>query len=317
MRLVNTLLLLIFLGMGGVAAWLYVENDQRSVSRVELPGDGTGDGAAQNGDRALTAVDPDLTEQGPHGPLPRINEGREPWRVYARPFVSREDRPKIAVVITGLGLDRDVTSSAIEQLPGSVTLAFTAYGSDLPADVDRARRQGHEVLIGVAAEPADSEHVDPGRWALLSSLDGPQNIERLYWNMGRTAGYVGILIRDEGPFMRSTNALVPVLLDLKARGVMFVDARPISAGALPEAAEATGVVYARATAWIDSDPTGSAIDAQLARAEAVAQASGVALVMGQAYPITIDRVRQWVGQLEQRGFSLAPVTATANTGGTR
>lgn len=317
MRLVNTLLLLVFLGLGGVAAWLYVEDDRRSVSSVELPGDGTGDSAVNGADQALTAVDPALTEQGPHGPLPKVNEGREPWRVYARPYVSREDRPRIAVVITGLGLNREITTAAIEQLPGSVTLAFDAYGSDLPSDIDRARREGHEVLLGVAAEPADSEHVDPGRWALMSGLDGPQNLDRLYWNLGRSAGYVGILIRNEGPFMRSTDALVPVLLDLKARGLMFVDARPISAGAMPDAAEATGVVYARATAWIDEDPTGAAIDAQLARAEAVAQASGVAVVMGHAYPITVERVRQWVDRLDQRGFSLAPVTAAANAGATR
>src|SRR5690606_26235893 len=48
---------------------------------------------------------PELVEDSAVGPLPRIGPGgREPWRAYARPFAEASTRPRIAVVISNLGL---------------------------------------------------------------------------------------------------------------------------------------------------------------------------------------------------------------------
>ena len=54
----------------------------------------------------LTPSEPDLrlVDASPFGPLPRIgDDGRRPLEVYARPFDRRDDRPRVAVLVTGLG----------------------------------------------------------------------------------------------------------------------------------------------------------------------------------------------------------------------
>ena len=105
----------------------------------------------RKGDGALTRrvplrsvrIVPALLEKGPHGALPRIaTDGRAAWRVYGRPHDRSDRRPQIAVIITDLGLKKDVTESAIEDLPGVVTLAFSIYGRDLKAHAAAARESG-------------------------------------------------------------------------------------------------------------------------------------------------------------------------------
>ena len=55
-------------------------------------------------------------------------DGRKPMDVYARPFDRTDPRPKIAIIVGGLGLGEAVTQAAVDRLPEGVTLAFTPYG---------------------------------------------------------------------------------------------------------------------------------------------------------------------------------------------
>jgi hypothetical protein len=80
---------------------------------------------------AAATVDPLLIEDGPFGPLPRIGaDGRRPLDVYGHPFEPRQDRPRIAVLVIGLGLQAEVTDRALT-LPAAISLLFSPYAGDL------------------------------------------------------------------------------------------------------------------------------------------------------------------------------------------
>src|SRR5207237_6438285 len=80
---------------------------------------------------------------GPSGPLPIIaQDGRTPAQAYARPFHAN-GRPKVALVISGLGLDARRTRQAIETLRPEITLSFSAYAPGLQGWLDEARAHGH------------------------------------------------------------------------------------------------------------------------------------------------------------------------------
>jgi hypothetical protein len=88
--------------------------------------------------------------------LPVIGpDGLTPARAYARPFKA-SGRPRVAIVIGGLGLDPEVTRLAVESLPPEVTLAFSPYAPRLQEWINRARERGHEVLLEVPMEPEPS-----------------------------------------------------------------------------------------------------------------------------------------------------------------
>ena len=135
-----------------------------------------------------------LVEQSSLGPLPKVGaDGRKPWQVYARPMDLKDDRPRISIVIIGLGLSRDATDAAINRLPGPVTLAFDPYATGLDDWVPLARQAGHEILLGVPMEPHDFPARDPGPQALMTSVDPQENLGRLTFLLSRLSGYIGII----------------------------------------------------------------------------------------------------------------------------
>ena len=77
----------------------------------------------------IIITDPALTEKTNDGPVPIIAaDGRRPMDLYARAFDRTDPRPRIAIVVAGLGIGEAITQSAIDKLPPAITLSFTPYG---------------------------------------------------------------------------------------------------------------------------------------------------------------------------------------------
>src|SRR5262249_49122215 len=133
------------------------------------------------------------------------------------------DVPKVAILLGGMGLNRELTQKATRELPGEVTFAFAPYGDDLQAQVNRARAQGHEILLQLPLEPFGYPATNPGPKTLMAKAEGNANLDALAWHMGRFAGYVGITNYMGGRFLGESQALSPVLAEIKKRGLVFLD----------------------------------------------------------------------------------------------
>jgi polysaccharide deacetylase 2 family uncharacterized protein YibQ len=271
----------------------------RQSGRAPEPGT-----ARDTKDTAAAAVDLSLVEPGPFGPLPRIGpDGRRPLFAYAQPFDFSDRRPKVAVIILGLGLRADLFDAALA-LPGPVGLQLSPYARDLPALVERARRAGHEVLLDLPMEPADYPASDPGPHTLLADNSREENLERLDWVLSRASGYAA-LAGAGGRFAGSDQAAA-VLNVLARRGLALIE---VGAGQLEGAAAAAGLPYASAPHALDQDPSAPAIDRALGGLEAAALAGGSALGLAQDYPVSLERLRLWLKTLADKGLVLAPVSA--------
>ncbi len=260
------------------------------------------------------APDPALIQHSPIGPLPAISpDGRESWRVYARSFDKSDKRPRIAIMLTGLGINTRTTQTAVQGLPGQVTLAFVPYADRLPGWVAQARAAGHEVMLAVPMEPIDFPQEDPGPQALLLSLTAGENLKRLEWALSRANGYVGITNFLGSKFTKSRKQMRALMRSLKARGLMFLDSYSAPASTASDLASELGVPWANNELFIDDKTSGAAIDARLDKVEHIAREEGRAIAIGNGYPVTIERLAKWASKLEQRGFVLAPISAMANT----
>jgi uncharacterized protein len=240
----------------------------------------------------------------PHGSVARIApDGRRPLDVYARPFDRNDPRPRIAVAVVGLGLQERPTSRAID-LPGVISLHFSAYATGLPAWLERARASGHEVLMDLPMEPVGYPADDPGPHTLLA--DGPpgENRDRAAWLLARATGYIGVA-GSGGRFAGSEHATA-VLGELARRGLGLVE---LGSDRLAGAADALGLPYIATPPPIDEELTAVAIDRSLAALEATALARGGALGLAQAYPISLERLELWAAALEAKGLALAPISA--------
>ncbi|MBE7196918.1 MAG: divergent polysaccharide deacetylase family protein [Parafilimonas terrae] len=258
-----------------------------------------------NAPRLAPAPDPRLIEQSRHGLLPKLGDGKQrPLDVYARSDEPGTG-PRIAILVTGLGIGQSATAAATARLPQAVSLAFAPYGAEIERSASRARDAGHEVFLGLPMEPFDYPDSDPGPQALLTAQKGPENADRLAWVLARFPGYVG-LVNFMGGKMMADPAFEPVLREIGARGLGFIDdGTAPKPAALPNKSRTP---LARAEIVLDAVPRPEAIDAALARAEALARTNGFALASATGSLMTVDRIARWARELDGKGIRLVPVS---------
>ncbi len=239
---------------------------------------------------------------GPGGPLPIIaQDGRTPAQAYARPFHAN-GRPKVALVIGGLGLNARATRQAIETLRPEVTLSFVVYAEGLQGWIDEARAHGHEVLLETPMEPVDYPDNDPGPYTLMADGQPPETVKKLEWILSRATGYFGLTNYLGSRFLGTDAAYNAFASGVRGRGLAFIDDGSA-------ARQGGGVPRATAERVIDDKLSGPAIDQQLLALEAGALQRGQALGSGFAYPVTLEKVALWANAVEQRGYQLAPASA--------
>jgi polysaccharide deacetylase 2 family uncharacterized protein YibQ len=257
------------------------------------------------------AVEPALQEAGPYGPLPRVGpDGRTPIRAYGNAFDRTDARPRIGLVVGGLGMNAAVTEEAIRRLPAAVTLAFSPYAARIDFLLDQAKAKGMELVVALPLEPAGHPTVNnAGNRALLTRLSPAENRDNLDWALSRFGGYVGAVgalgpMRGER-FAEIGEALNPVEEALRIRGLLYVDPRP---GAPPPER-----AWGRAVDLVMDEPaTRGEIERKLEALERLARDRGTAGALGyagEASPVLVDRIAVWADGVAARGLALAPVSA--------
>ncbi|MEJ1938679.1 divergent polysaccharide deacetylase family protein, partial [Nostoc sp. NIES-2111] len=220
-----------------------------------------------------------------------MSDGKRPFDVYSQltPLaVTHSDRPKITLVLGGLGLNARLTRKAIAMLPGDVTLGFAPYGDNLQALVNEARAQGHEILLQLPMEPVGYPGTSPGPRTLLSDASPEQNRAALQWLMSRFAGYSGITNYMGARLLVSADALRPVMREVQSRGLAYLEDASVNRTLSPKLAQELRLPIQRASAVIDAEPTAPAIMAALGKLEAEATQNGSAIATGSGLDVTIE-----------------------------
>lgn len=264
----------------------------------------------QNVRMALVA-DPELMEETPHGPIPRISDaGVKPMDAYARPAAAVVgNTPRIALIVGGLGISQTGTQEAIRVLPPDVTLAFAPYGGSLVRWTAKARQKGHELLLQLPLEPYDYPDNDPGPHTLLTSLDAAKNADRLHYLLSRFGTYVGAITYMGARFTAEGPALDPLMAEFTQRGLLFVDDGTSSRSVAASVAKAQATPFASADIVIDAVPEEADIAGRLAQLEQMARTEGVAVGTASALPVSLKTIAAWAATLESRGVTLIPITA--------
>ena len=260
----------------------------------------------------------ELVEESQYGPLPKVApDGRRAIEVYARPsryaLVGRiGGPPRIAVLVTGLGLPEAPSPDVLKGLPAPVSVAYGAYGRSLQDSVTQIRADGHEVLLQIPLEPNNYPSEDPGPHTLLTTLPPEENLKRLQWLMSRYTGYVGVTNHMGAKFETTPESLQPVLEELKRRGLLYVDDGSVEGSTAGRVASAIGLDFSVASVQIDAE-SAPEIAKQLAKLESVAMVQGAAIGVIRAKPATIKQLTEWAGKLEAKGIVLVPVSAAVRT----
>jgi len=261
--------------------------------------------------------DPALIERTEQGPLPIIGPtGAQAWKIYARPLPKdMPGGPRIAIIVSGMGISESATQHAIDTLPSEVTLSFAPYGGKLQNWIKKAREAGHEVLLELPMEPFGYPQNDPGPYTLLTSLQPTENKQRLEWLLSRFTGYVGVMNYQGARFSTSQSTFSPILAEIKARGLMYVDNGVSQRSLAPQIARDTNIPFAQANRIIDPVQNMDVIALSLSTLEQNAKANGVALGVASGFPVTVDALNDWIKGLRSRGVNLVPASALPSSPG--
>lgn len=259
--------------------------------------------------KPLPAPDPAYGEASDFGTLPRARGTQGVWRAHAQPFDGPTDKPRVAVIVTGLGMSRASTLAAISQTPAGVTLAFDPYTRNLDEWLGLGRSNGHEALVQLPMEPSDFPISDPGPLALLTDLDALQNVARLQQVMASATGYTGVVQVMGSKFAASEAALRPALDEMKKRGVLFISVPANGDDRGYALAQEMGVPSARVDVKLDSELTATAIDERITELERIAREKGRAVGIAEVAPVTLARLSIWGQTLSLKEITLAPASA--------
>ena len=234
------------------------------------------------------------------------------WVRYAPP-VSASTRPRVAVVIDGLGVDQTATARAIA-LPAAVTLSFVVYANDLGDQTAAARQAGHELLLRVPMEPI-SAAAAIGSYGLGRNMPRDELVRRLRWDLARFDAYVGVDNHMGTEFAQDTPAMGVVMDELKRRGLLYLDARAVPTAPVAVAARDFGVPYAARDIFLDGEEAAISVDARLSQLVKLARERGSAIAIGHAHEETLAALQRWLPTLSRQGVVLVPLTAVVKARG--
>lgn len=234
------------------------------------------------------------------------SEAVEPAIAAPRPAIGGQKRrrfkqPVIALVIDDCGLSLHGTQAVIA-LPPEITLAFLPYGRHATALAKTAGARGHDVILHMPMQPTGDE--DPGPAALTVNLLPEQVKQRVQSAFAAVPGAIGLNNHMGSRFTADATALQPVMHEIKARGLFFLDSVTSPRSAAYAAARQAGVPALARDVFLDDVITLPSIMTQLAVTESVARRHGSAIAIGHPHPATLQALAKWLPALERRGFKL-------------
>ncbi len=215
--------------------------------------------------------------------------------------------PKIAVVVSGLGLDKEATEAAFS-LPSEVTLSFSPYADNV-AQWEKQLKGRRNILLDLPLEPMDYLHQDAGNLALVTQLDREENVRRLEAVVNGMRGIAGLLAAPNEKFTASLAAMQPVLQALKRRNMIFLYQARQGNTMLAEDARKHRVKLLETMGVGSGGFEAEGVRGGWAEVEAAAAQKGYAVAVILPYRGLMEELKVWLEQVRGKGFQVVPVEA--------
>jgi len=232
----------------------------------------------------------------------------QPSQGVPAPFVKKKRQykgsPKIAIIVTNLGLNRRSTELAMT-LPQQCGLGFLPYTKSLKPLLHKAQSNGHEIFLYLPLQTSQSFD-NPGRYALMDNLAPEENAVRLNVILNSHARYDGVYSSYKEVFTDNPQPSAMVFEHLDDKNLIFVLGKGIQAGIPKHMRSHNNIIPTNII--IDEEPDKDAIRKQLLELVRQAEYDGIALGYAQGFTLTIEMIRDWIPTLKRKDIKLVPVS---------
>ena len=193
-------------------------------------------------------------------------------------------------------------------LPYPLTLAILPNEGRVRALIDRARSNGHELLVHLPMEPEDYPEKDPGDDAVLVNQE-EKTIRRLVRSaIRRVPGAVGVNNHMGSRATADARVMEQVLREVARQGMFFLDSRTSSASVAYTVARRMKVPALSRDLFIDPVDDAASVEKRLWELATLAARNGRAVGIGHDREQTLLALEAVLPRLEARGFQLVPVS---------
>lgn len=213
----------------------------------------------------------------------------------------------IAVVIDDMGVDQKRSKATIA-LSGPLTLSFLDYAQNVVAQTQSASAAGHEIMLHMSMEPSNAS-LDAGPNVLKTSMAPDEVLSRLNRSISRLDKIVGINNHMGSKFTSDAFSVRIVMEELSRRGLLFLDSRTSSKSVGAEIAREIGVPTVQRNVFLDHINDVDAVRASLREVERIARKIGYVVAIGHPRDATLKVLKEWLPEVQTRGFALVPITA--------
>jgi len=263
--------------------------------------------SADNSPVEIQALDDSTILPSPRPePFPADSLEKHPEEKHAQQY-SPHPEPLISIIIDDLGYRQADGMRAIG-LPGPVTFSIIPYTPYAQRLSGLAHSLGKEILLHMPMEAEGNHYLEPGGLTTrMSRAELIANVHASIASLPQAKGisnHMGSLLTRQVKPMRW---LMEAMLQYD-KPLYFVDSRTTADTVALITARQYGIPSLKRDVFLDHRQNAKAILAEFHRMILKAKFQGTALGIAHPYPETLDVLEQALGQLEDQGVTLVPVS---------
>jgi polysaccharide deacetylase 2 family uncharacterized protein YibQ len=229
--------------------------------------------------------------------------------VYAKPpTVKAAIRPKVAIVIDDLGGENHFAQEILRwDVPLTFSiLPFTPYSKTL---AQQAHQKGREVILHLPMEPYGYPKIKPGEGVLLDEMDGEEIKRQLSKDIEAIPYITGVSNHMGSRLMEDPEKLKIILMELKRRGLFFLDSRTTPQTVGLETARSVGLRATERSLFLDHSPDPEDIKQQLEKLVQLSLTTGKAIGIGHPHPSTLKSIKEMIPKMREKGIEIVPLSS--------
>jgi len=214
-------------------------------------------------------------------------------------------KPIVSIIIDDMGYRLEQDRKALS-LKGPLAYAVLPNTPGASRVLELANASGNEVMLHLPMEPADTSRL-PAPGTLTRSMDWITFVRTVQKNLAAVPGIVAINNHEGSSLTADPRRMHWLMEELsRHRGVAYIDSRTTHHTVALKIAREFGLPATRRDIFLDYEP--GKIEQQFDELINKARQDGSALAIAHPYEETIDFLRAHLGQLEQQGIDLVPVS---------
>ena len=221
--------------------------------------------------------------------------------------ITKVENPTVAIILSGLGLNKDWTARMMASFKGKVTFAFSPYSPNLQEQLQEAVALGNQVLMALPMEPYAFPNPDPGSLTLLTGVKAEENISKTKAILKKIPHGMGIIGEYGSRFTLSQVDLEPILKEIKGHGSTFVDPYTTLHSQVPGTCKALGMACPQVHMTIALEEDAARREDFFKRATQNAKENGTIIISVPAIPAFTDYLLEWIADSEKNGINFTTI----------